>query len=191
MSQSELLKFVKELLESLGIDYMLTGSLVSSALGEPELTLGIEVLVAVDQANVERLTAGFNPDEFYWSAVAARSAVAGRHMFNVLRTFTGQKIDFYVLPDDAFEQARFARRKPLEVDGVEIMAATAEDIILGKLNWARQLGHSERQFQDALRVYEVNAARLDREYMAAWVERLGLQAIWNRLLQSAEPFNAR
>jgi hypothetical protein len=152
VSQSELLKFVKELLESLGIEYMLTGSLVSSALGDPRMTHDIDILVAVDQRGVERLTAGFPTDEFYWSASAAQSAVSRQQMFNVLRTSSGQKIDFYVLPREEFEQVRFARRRPLEVEGVEIPSATAEDIILGKLRWGKQLGHSERQFQDALRV---------------------------------------
>lgn len=187
MSQSELLKFVKELLESLGLEYMLTGSLVSSALGDPRMTHDIDILVAVDQRGVERLTAGFPTDEFYWSASAAQSAVARHQMFNVLRTASGQKIDFYVLPREEFEQVRFARRRPLEVEGVEIPSATAEDIILGKLRWGKQLGHSERQFQDALRVYEVNANALDKEYLLDWVARLELNELWSRLVATAQP----
>lgn len=187
MSQSELLKFVKELLESLGIEYMLTGSLVSSALGEPRLTHDIDIIVAIDEAGVTTLLAGFDRDEYYFSEEAARSAIRQSRMFNVLRTSTGQKIDFYVLPDDEFEQARFARRRPIDVEGVEVQSATAEDVILGKLRWARLSGHSDRQFQDALRVYEMNASALDKEYMRKWVERLELQDAWVELVAAAHP----
>ncbi len=187
MSQSELLKFVKELLESLGIDYMLTGSLVSSALGEPRMTHDIDVIVAVDQASVARLTAAFAPNEFYVSDAAARSAVERQRMFNVLRTSSGQKIDFFVLQDDEYEQARFARRRSLEVEGIEVSAATAEDIILGKLLWGQRSGFSERQFGDALRVYEVQFAALDHAYLRNWADRLELQAAWTSLVASAHP----
>jgi hypothetical protein len=185
--QSELLKFVRQLLESLGIEYMLTGSLASSAQGDPRMTHDIDLMVKLDAPSAERLTAAFLADDYYVSDVAVKAAVGRRGMFNVLKTSTGQKIDFYVLPDEEYEQIRFARRVPLSVSGEEVFATTAEDTIVSKLRWAKLCGGSERQMQDALRVFEMQAATLDRAYIDLWIERLELKPLWDELLAAAKP----
>lgn len=189
MPQSELLKFVRQLLESLSIEYMLTGSIVSSAQGEPRMTHDIDILVRLDSTTATRLAAAFDQAGYYVSEAAAEAAVQRRGMFNVLQTSTGQKVDFYVLPYDDYEQVRFARRKELLVDGEAVFATTAEDTILSKLRWAKLCGGSERQMGDARRVYEVQTQHLDREYLATWVERLELLEFWNALIASARPID--
>jgi len=47
MSQQELLAKVVSVLESLGVDYMVTGSLASSIQGEPRSTHDIDLVVAI------------------------------------------------------------------------------------------------------------------------------------------------
>lgn len=47
MSQSELLKVVVRRLEAAGVDYMLTGSVVSSLRGEPRASHDIDIVIAV------------------------------------------------------------------------------------------------------------------------------------------------
>jgi hypothetical protein len=54
--------------------------------------------------------------------------------------------------------------------------ATAEDVVLSKLEWAR-LGGSERQIDDAAGILRARSD-LDREYIGRWVERLGLTKEW-------------
>lgn len=189
MPQSELLKFVRQLLESLGIEYMLTGSMVSSAQGQPRMTYDIDVMVLLDQPTATRLTDAFDAAGFYVSAPAVGAAVARRGMFNVLQTSTGQKIDFYVLPEDDYEQTRFARRVPLVVDGEKVFASTAEDTILSKLRWAKLSGGSERQMRDACYVYELQAHTLDRDYLAGWIGRLGLNELWDAMIATARPID--
>lgn len=189
MPQSELLKFVRQLLESLGVEYMLTGSMVSSAQGQPRMTYDIDFMVRLDQPAAARLSEAFDAAGFYVSAPAVSAAVARRGMFNVLQTSTGQKVDFYVLPEDDYEQTRFARRTPLVVDGDEVFATTTEDTIISKLRWAKLSGGSERQMRDACHVYELQAQALDRDYMAQWVERLGLNELWEAMIAMARPID--
>lgn len=189
MPQSELLKFVRQLLESLGIEYMLTGSMVSSAQGEPRMTHDIDILVRLDRAQAAKLSIEFDRAGFYISDAAVHAAVAQHGMFNVLQTATGQKIDFYMLPEDEYEQTRFARRTTVVVAGEDVFATTAEDTILSKLRWAKLSGGSERQMGDARRVYEVQAPQLDRAYLEAWIQRLDLGELWNELLTSARPID--
>ena len=62
-----------------------------------------------------------------------------------------------------------------------------EDTILSKLRWAKLSGGSEKQFIDALRVYEVQSETLDINYINEWAAKLDVAAIWKRLQQDAQP----
>ena len=61
-----------------------------------------------------------------------------------------------------------------------------EDTILAKLRWAKLSGGSEKQFIDALRVYEVQRRKLDMEYLELWVKKLDVAPLWRKLLHEAE-----
>jgi hypothetical protein len=56
-----------------------------------------------------------------------------------------------------------------------------------KLRWARMLGGSDKQFVDALRVYEVQHGRVDEAYLDRWATRLGLADALDRLRTEARP----
>jgi hypothetical protein len=121
MSQQELLKRVVQVLETAGIEYMLTGSVVSSLQG-----------------------------------------------------------------DEPFDQSRFARRYIEALPDLNLKVSTPEDTILAKLRWAKLAGGSEKQFTDALRVYEVQFGQLDLVYLEQWVKKLKLESLWKRLTNEAE-----
>lgn len=61
-----------------------------------------------------------------------------------------------------------------------------DDTILAKLKWAKLSGGSEKQFTDALRVYEVQGDKLDAQYLERWVKELGVEDLWERLKDEAE-----
>lgn len=75
MSQPELLKKVVKLLDSEGIEYMVTGSVVSSLQGEPRSTHDIDLLVSLDVTAVELLTNAF---PIVWRR-ATESVLPGGH----------------------------------------------------------------------------------------------------------------
>ena len=70
--------------------------------------------------------------------------------------------------------------------GISFYVSTPEDTILAKLRWAKMSGGSEKQFQDALRVYEVQFERLDMAYLGKWIHELNLDSLWSRLIEEAE-----
>ncbi|MFB0554036.1 MAG: hypothetical protein ACETWQ_12085, partial [Phycisphaerae bacterium] len=61
-----------------------------------------------------------------------------------------------------------------------------EDTILAKLRWAKLCGGSEKQFTDALRVYEVQYGKLDLDYIEHWAEELDVKSLWKRITDEAE-----
>jgi hypothetical protein len=56
-----------------------------------------------------------------------------------------------------------------------------------KLWWGRRSGESEKQFQDVVRVYELQGDVLDQEYLQKWASELGVVELWQRVLREAEP----
>ena len=108
-------------------------------------------------------------------------------MFNLLETTTGEKVDFWLLTDSPFDQSRFARRQRIDIDGQLVDVSSPEDTMLMKLLWCRRSGGSEKQFNDVLRVYELQAGVLDEEYLREWVRALGIEELWQRVVAEAEP----
>jgi hypothetical protein len=187
MSQQELLRRVVEALDHLGIDYMVSGSLVSSLQGEPRATHDIDIVVALKQPHVKLLLRAFPPPEYYLPEASVLSALETAGMFNLIAVKTADKVDFWILTDRPFDRSRFARRYTEKVMGMQIIVSSPEDTILMKLSWANESGGSAKQFTDALRVYEVQYGQLDLEYLEEWAGRLGIDPLYKRMLEEAEP----
>jgi hypothetical protein len=186
MSQSELLKKTVVALEAAGTPYMLTGSFASSLQGEPRLTHDIDLVVAMTPAAIAPLRAAFPPPDYYLDAAAVADAIARKSQFNLLDNVAGDKVDFWLLTDDPFDQSRFDRRYVETFEGHPLHVSRPEDTILMKLRWANMSGGSEKQFGDALSVYELQGRSLDLEYMERWARLLDLTELWERLKQEAE-----
>jgi hypothetical protein len=167
---------------------MLTGSLVSSFQGAPRATHDIDLVVTISAAEIPRLLSAFPTPDYYLDEQAAGSAIASGGHFNLLDVVEGDKVDFWLLTNSSFDQSRFARRIVEDVEGLTVCVSTPEDTILQKLKWATEGGiFSERQFRDAIGVFELQAARLDRTYMDRWAAALGVEELWRKLQAEAKP----
>ena len=72
----------------------------------------------------------------------------------------------------------------MEFEGLQLSMAAAEDVLIAKLEWAKQSG-SERQIQDAAGVLRVRSQLLDQQYIRAWVRDLGLEDQWRAAMAAA------
>ena len=190
MSQPELLKLVGQRLTAAGIDYMVSGSIVSSLQGEPRATHDIDIVVAVQAPAADAaacLKAAFPEPDFHLDESAVRDAIVARGMFNLIDTREGDQVDFWLLTEDAFDRARFDRRYLEIFEGTRLPVSRPEDTILMKLRWAAMLGGSEKQFTDALRVYEVQHGQLEESYLDGWAATLGVSGALMRLRAEARP----
>jgi len=186
MSQQELVKLVVEALTELGIDYMMTGSVVSSLQGEPRSSHDVDLVIVMRPDAIAGMVQAFPPPNYFLSEEAIRDALQHRSMFNLLSLNDGEKVDFWILTDEPFDQSRFARKRLANMQGLELQVSAPEDTILMKLRWARMSGGSEKQFTDALRVYEVQGNCLDQDYMNHWAIQLGIEDLWQRVRTEAE-----
>jgi hypothetical protein len=170
-----------------GIDYMITGSVASSMQGEPRSTHDIDVVVALTESAATRVLQAFPPPAFYLAEEAVRDAIRRRSMFNLLSLDEGEKVDFWLLTEQPFDQSRFARKRVANVLGMQLNVSAPEDTILAKLHWAKLSGGSEKQFTDALRVYEVQQRTLDMDYLDRWAVELGVEELWQRVRAESAP----
>lgn len=185
MSQPQLLKKIIEILNRAGLEYMLTGSLVSSLQGEPRLTHDIDIVVSITEQDIFTLTNAFPPPRYYLDPQSIHEAIGEQSTFNLIDGEEGDKIDFWLLTGEPFDKSRFTRKYVQDISGVPAFVSAPEDTILVKLKWAKLSGGSEKQFVDALRVFEVQYAQLDLVYMDHWAENLDVLDYWARLKKEA------
>jgi hypothetical protein len=160
----------------LGLEYMVTGSFAMSAYGEIRFTRDIDIVLQLAEDQATRFAQLFEAD-YYVSEESVKRAILRRSMFNVINQEHGGKLDCIVMKDTDFARTSFSRRYKVTISGIEFWTTTREDLIIAKLNWARDT-HSEMQIRD---IANLTSREYDSEYVAGWVQRLDLQNIWTEV----------
>jgi hypothetical protein len=178
--QEALFELVR-LLESLGIPYMVSGSIASSYHGRPRLTHDADIVVDPTPEQLDTLVARLLAAGHYVDGARARDALVRRRQFNVIDPRTAFKIDLIVRKDRPFSREELGRRQAVDLSpGVRVAIASPEDTVLSKLEWALKAGHSETQIQDAAGVLAVNPG-IDRAYVERWADELGVLELWREI----------
>lgn len=156
--------YVIDVLDRLGIPYMVVGGFASIVHGEPRLTIDVDIVVEMKPGHIGPLAAAFPIPEYYVSEDAVRDSLQRCYPFNVIQPTTGAKVDFVPLSADAFTRAVFRRRQRLEYDeaGGSADFIAAEDIIVAKLIAFRETG-SDKHLRDARGVIVMQWDSLDME----------------------------
>jgi hypothetical protein len=186
MTEADLLRYVVETFDALGIDYMISGSQASIYYGETRFTQDIDVVAHLDVAHVPGLLARFPLPEFYVAEDAVRDAIARHGQFNIIHPGSGLKVDVIARKDTPYELTEFARRQRLPaLEGRDAYFARPEDVILYKLIYYRQ-GASERHLRDVAGIMRVSGAEVDLAYIDEWARRLDLVDVWNAVRRRLE-----
>ena len=156
---------------------MLTGSFASSFHGNPRATRDIDFVIAPDAAQLRRLISGLPPADYYVDEDAALDALARETQFNVVDLATGWKIDLIIRKSRPFSTTEFGRRQTVGFEGATLAVATLEDLVIAKLEWARQ-GSSARQLEDVAALLRLRGDAIDHDYVARWVRELRLGDEW-------------
>ncbi len=175
--------------ESLGISYLIGGSLASGIHGQPRSTRDADLVADLTAEHIPALVAALEA-EFYLDAQAMRRAIATHRSFNLIHFDSTFKVDIFVFPPGDWSQEQMRRRnlEPLEPDAESPVAwiASAEDVILQKLRWYQKGGGvSEQQWKDVQGVLRVQAETLDYNYLRQWAAKLGLAELLAQALAEA------
>lgn len=180
---------VTNLLEALGVPYVVGGSVASTVHGLIRTTMDVDLVAALERQHVSPFVSALQA-KFYVDEAAVRQAIQRRSSFNLIHLETMVKVDVFLPKDRPFDRQQLANRiaERVTVDsGDTIWILTAEDVILAKLDWFRQGGEaSERQWRDVLGVIKTQGERLDREYLRRWAGQLNVADLLERALQELD-----
>ena len=182
VEHDDILRKALDVIERLGLRYMIVGSVASSLYGEPRSTVDVDIVLDLPQGAVNEFCASFPSPDFYLEPIAVREAIRRGRQFNLLHIPTGSKIDFMALRYGTHDEIEIERRQLLPLLGDRsAYVARPEDVILGKMEFYRQ-GESEKHLRDITGILKMSADVVDREYIQSRAVRMGLLDIWRLVL---------
>jgi hypothetical protein len=184
MSIHDLVTRLVRALDQAGIPYMFTGSFASSFHGTPRASNDFDLVMAPTPDQLRKLKAMLPESEFYFDLDDALDALERIRQFNIIDLGSGWKIDFIIRKPRPFSLSEFGRRFEIDFEGLTIFMASAEDVILAKLEWAKQSA-SERQIEDVAGILRIRTNELDRTYIERWIKDLDVEAQWDQALKAA------
>jgi hypothetical protein len=178
---------VARLLQSLGVRFYIGGSVASSFHGAVRSTMDVDLVCELTEADVPSLLKQLG-DDYYASEPAIRDAIRRKSCFNLIHLPTSFKVDAFVSRQRPFDLQTISRALTgtLGLDQtLAVPIATAEDVIIIKLEWYR-LGNetSERQWDDVSRLMALMGDTADLAYLQQASESVGVEDLLQRLLRS-------
>lgn len=174
----DILKLVVARLEAAGIPHMVTGSMAANFYATPRMTRDIDLVVELREGDVGRVVALFR-DDYYIDRDMVEQAVRTRSMFNMIHNALVVKVDCVVRKDSEYRREEFSRRRTVNIDGQPVTIVAPEDLILSKLEWAKE-SRSQMQLDDVRNLLRT-VQSLDQAYLAQWAERLGLSGLYREV----------
>jgi hypothetical protein len=157
---------------------MLTGSFASAHHGAPRSTQDIDIVIAADPPQLRAFVQSLPSVEYYSDLGAALQAHKQQSLFNVIDLATGWKIDLIIRKSRAFSLEEFERRQKVTVQGLLLFVASAEDVVVAKLEWSK-VAQSQRQLDDVATILRLRWKAFDRSYLEKWISELGLKEEWS------------
>ena len=177
MNVAEVFRRITAALDQAGVSYMLTGSFASAYYGVPRSSQDIDLIIEATPARLQTFIKLLPSDEYYADLEMALEAQKRQSLFNVIDLLTGWKIDLIFRKSRPFSKEEFARRKQFILQGFAIFAASAEDVVIAKLEWAK-LAQSQRHIEDVAGILRMRWDSLDHAYLEKWIFELGLATEW-------------
>jgi hypothetical protein len=175
-------------LESIGVEYLVGGSVAASLYGEPRSTRDIDIAVRLPEEKLPQLVNALGP-EFAVDEEAMREAIHARRSANIFYLPLVLKVDLFMRGDSEYDQVEFSRRTTVQpVEGASLRASSPEDNLLWKLRWFKLGGEvSEQQWRDILGLLRVSGSSLDMKYLSEWSATHAVSELLQRALKQIAP----
>ncbi len=184
MNVAEVFRRLTRALDQAGIPYMLTGSFASAYYGFPRSSQDIDLIIEATPAQLQTFFQFLPSDEYYADLEMALQARERQSLFNVIDLLTGWKIDLIFRKSRPFSEEEFERRQPVVLQGFTIFVASAEDVVVAKLEWAKR-AQSRRHIEDVAGILRMRWDVLEHAYLEKWIVELGLATEWKDARQAA------
>ena len=167
-----------ELLQSLGIQFMVGGSFASSAWGQPRQTYDLDLAILLKPSDIKRLHEATRRD-FMGSESQMLEAIESTEEFRSFQLLHFEetfKIDFFVLQPSEYVSESLSRAQPYELaPGKGFPFASPEDTVITKLRWFVLVDRvSDKQWNDIVQVLEIQQGQLDDAFLDKWASYFGV-----------------
>jgi len=159
-------------IETAGVAYMLTGSLAMAYYARPRMTRDIDLVIELAVGAAPVLETALGAD-YHVDAEAVADAVRQARPCNVIDLPTVVKIDLIPRKPGEYRRTELGRRQRVNFAGIDLWIVSREDLILSKLDWARE-SRSELQLRDVRHLLE---GPLDADYLQRWAAHLGVEQL--------------
>lgn len=183
MPEPNLFLMFTQRLNTLGVAYMVSGSVAVIIYGEPRLTHDVDLIVVLEREHIARLPEVFPPAEFYCppaEVIAVEVAREQRGHFNIIHHETGFKADVYLSGRDPLHAWGLARARQLEVEGQVLSVAPPEYVIVRKLEYYRE-GGSEKHLRDIRSMLNTSSDAIQIAELEKHIVARGLQEAWRQV----------
>lgn len=185
LGQRDILVTCAKLLEKYKIPYLLTGSFAVSYHGFIRATHDIDFILEIDEKSfgkIKNILTGLG-SEYDYSLADVKDAIRKSSQFNLYHLPTGFKIDYWIAKMDDFNKNKFERCSIIRIRNQNIPIISAEDLILNKLKWSREV-RSERHLRDCWEIIKFQGEKLDKKYLGKWVKKLDLEKLYKEVLST-------
>lgn len=171
---------IAKILDQIKIPYYVTGGFAVSVYGHPRFTADIDIVIKMSNLAVRDFATKLQKifPKGYVDENQISNALAEQGEFNIIDPESGLKIYFFITKNDEFEKECFKKACSQDV-GYKVIFTTSENLIISKLIWHKQ-SQSTRHLEDIASVID-NQKKLDHKYLSLWINKLGLQAEWQKL----------
>jgi len=183
MDLKNLLKFLR-LIETIPLEYMISGSIASILYGRPRLTQDMDIVVVFPVNEVDNFVGLFDIKEYYCppdEAIREAIALGDEGHMNVIDQKTGFKIDIYLAGEDPLAIWGLENKKKIElIADEEVFVAPPEYVILKKLAYYRE-GGSQKHIEDIKGMLDVCGDKIDISTIESWCSKLNLTDAWKEI----------
>jgi len=167
MDLTKALQKIADVFEKEEVSYMIVGGFATSYYNRYRFTSDIDCVVGMYPHNIEKIVKHF-PDWMSFLPAFKENAERGI-VFNLTDFDTGVKYDFMLYQDSDYSWTAFERRKKVTFSGIDCYIATAEDLIISKLQWYN-VSESGKQLEDIQ--FLLKLKNIDFQYLKLWTSKL-------------------
>lgn len=178
--QRDLLIEITRAFEHFNIRFLLTGSFAVSYYGYPRATHDIDFIVTVDAQSLRYIPKAMLllGKDYLWDKQEIHN-LKPDHLFTLYHFETATKIDLWVTEEGDFDE-KYQKRTRISVEKNTVCLVSAEDLILTKLLWCKEV-MSERHMRDCAGMWHIQGAKLNTTYLKQKAENTGVSDLLEKL----------
>ena len=169
---------VAEALEACGIPFLLSGSFASNYYGIPRSTKDADFVLQTQHVVGSEFARQLGED-FRLDPQLSFETNTGTFRQLLRHRNSAFKVELFLFSQDPHDQARFQRRRAVQLYDRRVWLPAPEDVVVTKLRWARG-----KDRDDARDVMAVQRDKLDWGYIEQWCRTHGTLTLMEEIRRS-------